>query len=107
MPGLELFLHNEFVGVVERSRRDKTRVELSVDNGYSNEGIVLSESFATLTGRRAPAGAVTNFLGGYVPEGNHREQMAARRHVDSSDLFALLSEFGGSRSIRAARQFSG
>lgn len=96
MPGLELFLHNEFVGVVERSRRDKTRVELSVDNGYSNEGIVLSESFATLTGRRAPAGAVTNFLGGYVPEGNHREQMAAKRHVDSSDLFALLSEFGGS-----------
>ncbi|TAM66879.1 MAG: hypothetical protein EPN48_14425 [Microbacteriaceae bacterium] len=47
-------------------------------------------------GASTPADAVSNFLGGYVPEGNHREQMAAKRHIDKDDLFALLSEFGGS-----------
>lgn len=35
-------------------------------------------------------------MGGYVPEGNHRVQMAAKRRIDEGDLFALLAEFGGS-----------
>jgi serine/threonine-protein kinase HipA len=95
MPGLDLFLHDRFVGIVEPDRRNKTRVTLDVDVAYDAE-ILLSESFATISGRRPPVDAVSNFLGGYVPEGNHREAMATKRRIDKDDLFALLREFGGS-----------
>jgi len=95
MPGLEWFLHDRFVGTIEPDRRNKTRVTLDVNETYQEE-VLLSESFATLTGRRPPVETVSNFLGGYVPEGNHREAMAAKRHIDKDDLFALLREFGGS-----------
>ncbi len=96
MPALDLFLHEDFVGTVESDARDRSRVTLAVDRGYSSGAILLSEAFATLPGRRPPVDAVSDFLGGYVPEGNHREKMAAKRHIDSADLFALLNEFGGS-----------
>ena len=95
MPSLDLFLHDRFVGVVEPDRRNKTRVTLDVDGAYEAD-TVSSESFRTLPGRRAPVDAVSNFLGGYVPEGRHREVMSATRRVDKDDLFALLREFGGS-----------
>ena len=68
---------------------------LDVDAAYDAD-VLLSESFTTLPGRRPPVDAVSNFLGGYVPEGRHREVMAAKRRVDKDDLFALLREFGGS-----------
>lgn len=74
MSPLDLFLHDEQVGLVEPAR-DKTRVTLNVDRGYAQR-VLLSESFATLPGRRPATDAVTNFLGGYVPEGNHRERPA-------------------------------
>jgi serine/threonine-protein kinase HipA len=96
VPSLDLFLHDKFVGVVEPDRRDRGRVVLAVGSGYQDGGLLLSEAFATLPGRRPPIDAVSNFLGGYVPEGNHREQMAAKRHISKDDLFALLNEFGGS-----------
>lgn len=96
MPSLDLFLHDRFVGVVEPDRRDRGRVVLAVDPGYQDGGLLLSEAFATLPGCRPPIDAVSNFLGGYVPEGNHREQMAAKRHISKDDLFALLNELGGS-----------
>jgi serine/threonine-protein kinase HipA len=95
MPSLDLFLHDQFVGTVQPVPRNKTRVSLDVDRSYSEE-IVLSESFTTLPGRRPKTESVSNFLGGYVPEGNHREAMAAKRRIDKDDLFALLREFGGS-----------
>ena len=95
MPGLNLFLHDQFVGVVVPDKRDRSRVILDVDPGYSSD-VLLSESFAALPGRRPPVRAVSNFLGGYVPEGNQRERMAAKRGIDKDNLFALLSQFGGS-----------
>lgn len=95
MASLELFLQDRHVGTVAPDARDRTRVTLSIDRDYKQE-ILLSEAFAALAGRKPPVDAVSNFLGGYVPEGNHREQMAAKRHVDKDDLFALLNEFGGS-----------
>ncbi|WP_062203847.1 type II toxin-antitoxin system HipA family toxin [Demequina salsinemoris] len=94
MSELELRLHGERVGLVTPVARDRTRVNLTVDRDY-RQSIVLSESFAALPGR-APSDAVSNFLGGYVPEGNHRARMAAKRRIDKEDLFALLTEFGGS-----------
>ena len=96
MQALELFLHEAFVGTVEPDARDRSRVRVAVDHSYPSGGILLSEAFATLPGRRPPVDAISDFLGGYVPEGNHREKMAAKRHIDSGDLFALLYEFGGS-----------
>lgn len=95
MPRLELLLHDQYVGAVEPDRRDKSRVTLEVDDAYRNH-VLLSESFTAIPGRRAPVSAISNFLGGYVPEGNHREAMAAKRRIDKGDLFALLREFGGS-----------
>ena len=95
MPLLDLFLHDQFVGSVEADPRDRTRVILKVDPQYS-PSIALSESFAAIPGRRPPGDAVSNFLGGYVPEGHHREKMAAKRHIDPTDLMALLTQFGGS-----------
>ncbi|MFB2585840.1 type II toxin-antitoxin system HipA family toxin [Herbiconiux liukaitaii] len=83
------------MGIVERVPRDRTRVTLTVHRGYRQE-VLLSESFTALPGRRPASDRVSDFLGGYVPEGNHREQMAAKRRIDKDDLFALLSEFGGS-----------
>ena len=95
MPSLDLYLQDQYVGVVEPDRRDKSRVTLEVDQAYRQE-FVLSESFTAIPGRRAPVDATSNFLGGYVPEGNHREAMAAKRRIDKGELFALLTEFGGS-----------
>ena len=95
MPRLDLFLHDRFVGAVSPDARDRGRVILRVDQGYEQD-VLLTESFAVLPGRRPPVDAASNFLGGYVPEGNHRERMAAKRRIDPGDLFALLSEFGGS-----------
>lgn len=95
MPSLDLYLHERRIGAVEPAARDRTRVVLDVDRGYRPD-VLLSESFATLPGRRPSVDAVSNFLGGYVPEGNHRERMAAKRRIDKDDLFALLREFGGS-----------
>ncbi len=102
MPALDLFLHEDFVGTIEPAARDRSRVTLAVDRSYSSGAILLSEAFATLPGRRAPVDAVSDFLGGYVPEGNHREKMAAKRHIDAGDLFALLNEFGGSAGASPA-----
>jgi serine/threonine-protein kinase HipA len=95
MTSLDLFLHDKRVGAVTPMPRDRTRVTLDVDRGYKSE-ILLSESFAAIAGRRPPSDELSNFLGGYVPEGNHRERMAAKRRIDKEDLFALLTEFGGS-----------
>lgn len=96
VPTLELFLHEDLVGTLEPDARDRSRVTLAVDGSYSAGGVLLSEAFTTLPGRRPPVATVSDFLGGYVPEGNHREKMAAKRHIDSGDLFGLLYEFGGS-----------
>lgn len=94
MPELVLRLHGSRIGVVEPGARDRTRVQFTIDRDHRQD-VVLSEAFAALPGK-PPSDAVSNFLGGYVPEGSHRERMAAKRRIDKDDLFALLREFGGS-----------
>ncbi len=97
MSSLDLYLHEQRVGVGTPDARNANRVLFTVDADYEPDAnVVLSEAFAALPGRRVPVEAVTNFLGGYVPDGNHRVQMAAKRKIDKDDLFALLNEFGGS-----------
>ena len=95
MPSLDLFLHDSYIGIVGANSRDRTQVSLEVDGDYQ-PAVLLSESFAAISGRAPAMAAVSNFLGGYVPEGYHRERMAAKRGIDKNDLFALLNEFGGS-----------
>lgn len=95
MRSLDLYLHDQLVGKVGPDGSDRTRVTMEVAPGFSSD-VVLSESFSVMPGRRVPSDALSNFLGGYIPEGNHRQKMAAKRGIDSEDLFALLREFGGS-----------
>lgn len=95
MASLDLHLHDRRVGSIVPVARDRTRVTFSVDRDYDPE-VLLIEAFTPLAGRRPPSDAVSNFLGGYVPEGSHRERMAAKHRIDKDDLFGLLSEFGGS-----------
>jgi serine/threonine-protein kinase HipA len=95
MNHLEAFLHDQYVGTVRPDPRNPSRVLLDIDQDYEPD-IVLSESFTAMPGRRAAIDAASSFLGGYVPEGDQRDRMAAKRGIDKNDLFALLREFGGS-----------
>lgn len=92
---LVMHLHDRTVGHVRRGP-DPSRVRLRIDPAFDPGPITLTLSFTVIPGTQAPTDAVSNFLGGYVPEGNHRSVMASRRGIDAGDLFALLREFGGS-----------
>ncbi|TFB95730.1 MULTISPECIES: type II toxin-antitoxin system HipA family toxin [unclassified Cryobacterium] len=97
---LAVFLHDDYIGEVVTYRRgrqhDKSRVNFTWDSGYQPGNITLTESFASLPGVQPDATLVSNFFGGYAPDGNHRAAMAKRRGIDPGDLFGLLREFGGS-----------
>lgn len=88
-------LHDHHVGHLRRGA-DPTRVRLTIDAAFDPGAIALTDGFPVVPGTEPATDAVSNFLGGYVPEGNHRTVMASRRGIDPSDLFALLREFGGS-----------
>lgn len=97
---LEVFLHDDHLGEVATYRRgrqrDKHRVSFSWDSSYQPGRITLTESFASLPGTQPDATLVSNFFGGYAPDGNQRAAMAKSRKIDPDDLFGLLREFGGS-----------
>ncbi len=58
--------------------------------------VALTEAFGTIPGIAPTTAAVSNFFGGYAPEGNQLRAMAEQRHIKPDDLFGLLREFGGS-----------
>jgi serine/threonine-protein kinase HipA len=97
---LAVFLHDDYLGEVvtyKRGRqRDKHRVIFTWDSGYQPGPITLTESFASIPGTSPDPTLVSNFLGGYTPDGNQREAMANLRGIDKDDLFGLLRQFGGS-----------
>ncbi|WP_341953341.1 HipA domain-containing protein [Salinibacterium sp. TMP30] len=97
---LAVFLHDDYLGdvipVVQGQRRQKNRVRFQWDSEYQPGEISLTESFTSIPGREPDGTLVSNFFGGYTPDGNHREAMAALRGIDHNDLFDLLREFGGS-----------
>lgn len=92
---LTLRLHERVVGTL-RPGRDPSRVRLVLAPDFDAAEFTLSESFTALPDDEPPSDIVSNFLGGYVPEGYHRTVMASQRGIDAGDLFALLREFGGS-----------
>lgn len=92
---LTAYLHGHLVGQLKRGS-DPSRVRVVIDPAFDTGQVTLTEGFAAIPGVEPPSDAVSNFLGGYVPEGHHRSVMASRRGIDAGDLFALLREFGGS-----------
>ena len=88
-------LHDRTVGQLRRGN-DPSRVRLAIGTDFETGPVTLTDSFTAIPGTEPPIDEVSNFLGGYVPEGNHRAVMASRRGIDAGDLFALLREFGGS-----------
>jgi serine/threonine-protein kinase HipA len=93
---LEVFLHEQYLGVVTPDRRNPQRVRLSWDASFVPGAVRLTEAFGAIPGINPRDEAASNFFGGYTPEGNQRKAMADERAIDSDDLFALLREFGGS-----------
>ena len=92
---LGLYLHERRIGTV-RPTRIQTRVSLEWDSSYDGSGPTLTESFGYVPGLVPSPVAVSNFLGGYTPEGNQRRAMADKRGINPERLFDLLTEFGGS-----------
>ena len=72
------------------------QVRLTWDAGFVPGPVPLSEAFGALSDTEPPTDAVSNWLGGYAPEGNQRTALAEARGVRPDDLFALLREYGGS-----------
>jgi serine/threonine-protein kinase HipA len=101
---LTAWLHDTRIGEIQRAPRDITRVRFSVDSDYTGPVAALSEGFSLRLGREIDTKQVTNFLGGYVPEGLNRIRLAAKKNIDASDLFGLLEHYGltlaGALSIR-------
>jgi serine/threonine-protein kinase HipA len=101
---LTAWLGDKRIGEIRRIPRDLTRVRFVVDSTYSGPVAALSEGFSLQAGREVDIEQATNFLGGYVPEGQNRIRLAARKGIDASDLFGLLENYGltlaGALSVR-------
>lgn len=97
---LAVFLHDDYLGEVtpyQRGRqRDRHRVTFRWDSAFRPGPVTLTESFAAIPGTDPDATLVSNFFGGYAPDGNQRAAMAKQRGIDPDNLFGLLREFGGS-----------
>jgi len=91
---LAAYLHGDLIGEVRRGRR--ATVSLEWDRAWQPGPVTLSESFSLIPAVDPPDEAVSNWLGGYAPEGNQRVALAEARGVGPDDLFGLLAEFGGS-----------
>ena len=96
METLDLYLHDRRIGAVQRDTRAKHRVAIEWDATYQGDAPTLTESFGVIPGRAPDVELVSNFLGGYAPEGNQRTALAAKRGIDPDDLYGILNEFGGS-----------
>lgn len=95
--GLDVFLHDQHVGVVSPvGRRSPEQVLLTWAPELHSGQVRITESFAALPGVKPDTSLVSRFLGGYGPEGNQREAMASERGIRPNDLFGVLREFGGS-----------
>jgi len=96
MAMLDLYLHDRRIGAVRNNPRAKHRVTIEWDPGYHGDAPTLTESFGVIPGRAPDTELASNFLGGYTPEGNQRTVLAAKRGIDTEDLYGILREFGGS-----------
>lgn len=94
---LEVYLHGQRIGTVTPGpRRTPNLVRLSFAPDYEPGPVRLTESFTVLPGISPDERLVSNFLGGYTPEGQQRVAMAEDRNFAPDDLFGFLRAFGGS-----------
>jgi serine/threonine-protein kinase HipA len=96
METLDLYLHDERIGLVRRDARARHRVTIEWHPEYQGHAPPLTESFGVIPGRAPDTELASNFLGGYTPEGTQRTALAGKRGVEPDDLYGILREFGGS-----------
>lgn len=102
---LYAYLNDTLVGVITANTRNRQRVQFTVTPSYDGPASALSEGFSLLAGTTPGSEHVSNFLGGYLPEGNQRDALAAKvPALDGTDLFGMLRSYGvtmaGSLSVR-------
>ncbi|GAA3320452.1 type II toxin-antitoxin system HipA family toxin [Arthrobacter ramosus] len=104
---LDVFLHDDHIGVITPTRRDRRQVTFAIEPTYAGAPSMLTEGFSLVPGTKADTRHASNFFGGYAPEGNHRIRLASTARIDESDLFALLKHYGltmaGALSIRTEK----
>ncbi|WP_404431322.1 HipA domain-containing protein [Microbacterium lacus] len=94
---LAVYLHNTHIATVTRSSgRPRSVVEFLWDTDGDLGDTRLTECFALLPGLSPDRRRASRFLGGYLPEGNQRQALAAKRKIAKDDLFGFLREYGGS-----------
>ena len=100
---LHAYLHDKRIGTIRRANSSRT-IRFDVAPDYEGPFSALSEGVALIPGRKLDAQPISNFLGGYLPEGRHREHLASKRGLDSDDLFGMLQNYGltmaGALSVR-------
>lgn len=100
---LHAYLHEKHIGTIRRTTSSRT-IRFDVASDYDGDSSGLSEGVALTPGRQLDVQPISNFLGGYLPEGRHREHLASKRGLDSNDLFGLLQSYGltmaGALSVR-------
>jgi serine/threonine-protein kinase HipA len=100
---LHVYLHDKHIGTILRIPRERS-VRFELDDHYDGAVSALSEGFSLIAGRPFAPPPISNFLGGYLPEGKHRENLAGKRGIDETDLFGFLESYGltmaGALSIR-------
>lgn len=100
---LHAYLHDKRIGTIRRANSSRT-IRFDVVPDYEGPFSALSEGVALIPGRKLDAQPISNFLGGYLPEGRHREHLASKRGLDSDDLFGMLQNYGltmaGALSVR-------
>lgn len=101
---LNVYLLEQLVGTITRHSQDISRIQFDTAPGYSGPSTALSEGFALIPGRKLPSEHVSNFFGGFLPEGPNRDALAKKARVGANDLFAMLERYGmtmtGALSIR-------
>ena len=100
---LHAYLHEKRIGTIRRTTSSRT-IRFDVAPDYDGDASALSEGVALIPGRQLDGQSISNFLGGYLPEGRHREHLASKRGLDSGDLFGMLQSYGltmaGALSVR-------
>ena len=91
---LDVYLHQQKLGIVTRSRTGFGRIVFTVDTRYLGEPDALTEGFALTPGVTIDSADATNFFGGYAPEGLHRTSLATKARIDEKDLFGFLKRYG-------------
>lgn len=102
---LNVYLRGDRIGSARPDRRDRKKITFTLDDAYAGPPNALSEGFALLHHLDISDDQFSKFLGGYLPEGRHRIRLAAKAHVDESDLFGMFARYGltmaGALSLRS------